>query len=113
MTVDELEQPPKDVMSQVVGIAEEVAQPVEAITAEAKEEGLSFPEISEAVLVEAKAEEDLGQMIACVLDPGSKVEKTWDLHKAYHFVRIGAFTDITSLLTASTPLRATSYSTIL
>lgn len=28
-------------------------------------------------------------MIACVPDPGSKVEKTWDLHEAYRFMRIG------------------------
>lgn len=38
---------------------------------------------------EAKAEEKLGQMIAFVLDPSSKVEKNWDLHEAYCFVRIG------------------------
>lgn len=52
-------------------------------------------------------------MIVCVPNPGSKVEKTWDLHEAYRFVRIGAFTDITSLLIASTPSRAMSYSMIL
>lgn len=46
----EPEQPNKDVMSQVVGIVEEVAQAAEAITGEEKEEGedpseidLSFP----------------------------------------------------------------------
>lgn len=69
----------------------------------------SLPEISKVALAEAKAEEDLGQMIVCVPDPDSKVEKTWDLYEAYRFVRIGAFTDITSLLTASTPSRVTSY----
>lgn len=63
-----MEQPPRDVITQVVGIAEEVAQVVEAISAEAKEEGeepsqidLSFPEISKAALEEAKVEEELDQ----------------------------------------------------
>lgn len=35
--------------------------------------GRSFT--SKAALEEAKAEAELGQMIACVLDPSSKVEK--------------------------------------
>lgn len=83
-------------MTQVVKIAEEVAQAVQVVSAEAKEEGeessqmdLSFPEISKVALEEAKAEEEMGQMIAYVPDPNSKVEKTWDLHEVYHFVRIG------------------------
>lgn len=94
--VDEPEQSPKDMMSQVVGIAEEVAQAVEAITTEAKEEGqepsqidLSFREIFLALASDKTASEDLSQMIACVPNPDSKVEQTWDVHEAYCFGKIG------------------------
>lgn len=79
----EPEQSTKDVMSQIVGIVEEVAQVVEAITREAKGEreepskvDLSFLELSEVTLTEAKIEKDLGKIIACVPDPDFKVEKT-------------------------------------
>lgn len=59
----EPEKPNKDVMSQVAGIAKEVAQTVEALTGEALSEvDFSFPEIFEATMAEVKAEEDLGQM---------------------------------------------------
>lgn len=94
--VDEPKQSTKDVMNQAIGIPEEVAQAIEAITKGAKEEGkgpfgvdLSFPQISKAALMEAKAKTDLGQRISCVPDPDAKMDKTWDLHKAYHFVRMG------------------------
>lgn len=49
---------------------------------------LSLLQVSEASLVEAKAEEDLEQMIDVVSDRNTKVEKMWDLHQAYRYVRI-------------------------
>lgn len=84
--VAEAEPLDKDVMSEVVAIAEGVVQAIKAITKEGrnKEEEknsgveLSFSEMLEASMTETKAEDDLGQMIACVIGPSSKLEKKWD-----------------------------------
>lgn len=41
--------------------------------------GYSF----EAAITDIKAEDDLNQMITCVLDLSSKANKAWELHAAY------------------------------
>lgn len=42
---------------------------------------------SEAERTQAKAEDDLGQLIACVPYRSSKVQMVWQLHDAYQYVR--------------------------
>lgn len=50
---------------------------------------MTYRVVFDAAIMEAKAEEELGQMIACVLDSRSKVDKLWDLDYAYKWVLIG------------------------
>lgn len=45
--------------------------------------GMSYSNIFEAVIAEAKADDELGQIIACISDSSSKVEKICDLYAAY------------------------------
>lgn len=88
----------KKVMSLVTRVVEEVALTIEATTKKMKDEGkeislkgLDLPiiEVSKVDLAVAKAEEDLGQMIAVVSDIKSTVKKMWDLHQAYRYMWIG------------------------
>lgn len=39
--------------------------------------------IAEATRADAKTEDDLNQMISCILKLDSKADKVWDLHTAY------------------------------
>lgn len=49
----------------------------------------SYNAIFDASIEKAKAEDELRQMLACILDSSLKAEKVWDLHIAYKWVRIG------------------------
>lgn len=111
----------KHVMSDVVGIAEEVVQAFEAFIEEVREqEGKktskvqhSFPKILKVFMAEAKTEGDLDQMIAYVSDPSSKIEKMKDLQETYHGCKYGVSKVITLPLIASTLLVGPSNSIIL
>lgn len=85
----------KDVMTEIVGIAKEVVQARREQEGE-ETSGLehSFPKIPKDAMAKAKAEDWLAQMITCLPNFSSKVEKKWDLHAAYHWVWIGCITFI-------------------
>lgn len=75
-------------MVEELEVVKEVHRVVET-TGEELSSKTSYWVVSDAAIAEAKAEEELGQMIASVPNSSSKVDKVWDLHSPYKWVQIG------------------------